>query len=153
MATTQAPAPTIANAGTTPATPRKLFVNLPVADLQRAITFFEALGFTFNRHFTDASGTCMLVGADAYVMLLTRERFGHFSGRPVPDPREVTGALYTIAVESRDAVDATVRAAVAAGGAPVGESQDHGFMYDWSFSDPDGHYWGVFWMDPSAIPA
>jgi hypothetical protein len=27
---------------------------------------------------------------------------------------------------------------------------DHGFMYGWSFQDPDGHLWEVFWMDPSA---
>ena len=32
---TQAPAPTIINAGNTPRTPRKLFVNIPVRDLQR----------------------------------------------------------------------------------------------------------------------
>ena len=93
------------------------------------------------------------VGADAYVMLLTRERFAGFSRRPVPDPRETTGALFTVAVESREAVDAMVHAAVAAGGAAVHEPEDHGFMYDWSFSDPDGHYWGVFWMSPDAMPA
>jgi predicted lactoylglutathione lyase len=29
------------------------------------------------------------------------------------------------------------------------EPQDHGFMYDWSFDDPDGHHWEVFWIDPA----
>jgi hypothetical protein len=38
-----------------PATPRKLFVSLPVRDLQRAITFYEALGFTFNPQATDVT--------------------------------------------------------------------------------------------------
>jgi hypothetical protein len=23
-------------------------------------------------------------------------------------------------------------------------------MYAWSFYDPDGHHWEVFWMDPKA---
>ena len=45
MSTTQAAAPTIKNPGTKPTTPHKLFVNIPVSDLQRSITFFEALGF------------------------------------------------------------------------------------------------------------
>ena len=72
MSTTQAAAPTIRNAGTKPTTPHKLFVNIPVSDLQRSITFFEALGFTFNRQFTDATATFMLVGEDGYFMLLTR---------------------------------------------------------------------------------
>ena len=30
--------------------------------------------------------------------------------------------------------------------------QDHGFMYGWSFYDPDEHHWEVFWMDPDANP-
>jgi predicted lactoylglutathione lyase len=152
MSTTQAPAPTITNAGTTPATRHKLFVNLPVGDLQRSITFFEALGFRFNRHFTDATGTCMLVGEDAYFMLLTRDRFAGFSGRPVGDPQVQTSALYALSVDSREAVDEMVRKAVAAGGAHAVDPQDHGFMYGWSFRDPDGHHFEVFWMDPAAIP-
>ena len=73
MSTTQAPAPTIRNAGFKPKVPHKLFVNIRVTDLQRSIEFFEALGFTFNLQFTDATATCMLVGEDAYFMLLTRE--------------------------------------------------------------------------------
>jgi len=52
--------PTIRNAATQPGTPRKLFVNIPVMDLQRSIDFFETLGFVFNPQFTDATATCML---------------------------------------------------------------------------------------------
>jgi uncharacterized protein len=149
--TTQAAAPTITNAGTKPATPHKLFVNIPVSDLQRSITFFEALGFTFNRQFTDATATCMLVGEDAYFMLLTRERFKEFSKRPVGNSRTETNALFAISVNSREEVDEVVKKAVAAGGSHAADRQDHGFMYGWSFYDPDGHHWEVFWMDPSAI--
>lgn len=151
MSTTQSPAPTITNAGTTPTTPRKLFVNIPVGDLQRAITFFEALGFTFNPQFTDPSATCMLVGEDAYFMLLTKERFTGFSKRPMGDPRTETNALFALGVNSREEVDAMVQKAVAAGGSHAVDPQDHGFMYGWSFYDLDGHHWEVFWMDPRAI--
>ncbi len=152
MTTAQAPVPTITNAASRPSTPRKLFVNMAVADLQRSIRFFEALGFQFNAHFTDAMGTCMLVGEDAYVMLLTPQRFAGFSHRPMVDATQQSEALFTVSVESREAVDAMVRTAVASGGAAAGQAEDHGFMYEWSFFDLDGHQWGVFWMDPSAIP-
>ena len=101
MSSTQAPAPTIRNPGNKPATSRKLFVNIPVADVQRSIDFFEGLGFTFNAQFTDAGGTAMLVGEDAYFMLLTHEKFASFSQRPVADPRQATGALFTLGVDSR----------------------------------------------------
>ena len=151
MTATQPTAPTITNPGTTPATPRKLFVNIPVADVQRSITFFEALGFRFNPQFTDASATCMLVGEDAYFMLLGPEKFASFTKRPAGDPARETSALFALGVESREAVDAMVRQAVAAGGSHALEPQDHGFMYGWSFYDLDGHHWDVFWMDPAAV--
>lgn len=152
MSTTQAPAPTIRNAATVPTTPRKLFVNIPVSDLQRSITFFEALGFSFNTHFTDATATCMLVGEDAYFMLLTRERFAGFAKRPQGDPAKETNALFSLSASSREEVNRIVKTAVAAGGSHAAEPQDHGFMYGWSFYDPDGHHWEVFWMDPNALP-
>jgi predicted lactoylglutathione lyase len=151
MSTAQAPAPTIRNAGTTPTSSHKLFVNIPVSDLQRSIEFFETLGFTFNPQFTDSTATCMLVGEDAYFMLLTKDRFTGFSQRALSDPRSATSALFAISVDSRQEVDAIVNKAIAAGGSPAVDPQDHGFMYGWSFRDPDGYHWEVFWMDPSAI--
>jgi predicted lactoylglutathione lyase len=149
--TTQAPAPTIRNAATKAVQPHKLFVNIPISDLQRSIEFFESLGFSFNAQFTDATATCMLVGEDAYFMLLTRDRFTGFGKRPAGDPRKETSALFAISVNSRAEVDATVKKAIAAGGSHAAEPQDHGFMYGWSFYDLDGYHWEVFWMDPSAV--
>lgn len=151
MSTGKPPAPTITNAGTKPTTPRKLFVNIPVEDLQRSITFFEALGFAFNPQFTDASAMCMLVGEDAYFMLLMRDRFVDFSKRPLPNLRETTGALFALTADSREAVDAMVHKAIAVGGSTAEPPQDQGFMYAWSFRDPDGYHWEVFWMDPAAV--
>ncbi|MGI8545746.1 MAG: VOC family protein [Gemmatimonadaceae bacterium] len=151
MSTTQAPSPTIKNAGTKPTTPHKLFVNIPVSDVQRSIEFFEALGFSFNPQFTDASATCMLVGEDAYFMLLNQERFTDFTKRSMSDPRKETNALFAVSVNSREEVDEMVRKAVAAGGSHAVDPQVHSFMYGWSFYDLDGHHWEVFWMDPSAI--
>jgi predicted lactoylglutathione lyase len=150
MTTPQAPAPSVTNAGSRPATPRKLFVSLPVSDLQRAITFYEALGFTFDPQATDAGATMMCIGEDAYAMLATRERFAALSPRSIADPRETISALLALSAGSRTEVDALVHQAVAAGGASGADQQDHGFMYEWSFYDLDGHGWGVFWMDPAA---
>ena len=153
MSTTeqQAPAPAIRNAGTTPTTPRKLFVNIPVSNVQRSIIFFESLGFTFNPRYTDATATAMLVGEDAYFMFLEQEKFASFSKRPIGDPRKETSHLLALAVDSRESVDTMVNQAVAAGGSHAMEPQDHGFMYGWSFYDLDGHHWEVFWMDPKAL--
>ena len=151
MTSTQTGAPRIRNAGTTPSTSHKLFVNIPVRDLQRSIEFFEALDFTFNRQFTDATSTCMLVGEEAYFMLVTREKFKDFAKRPFGDARKETTALFSISVNSRAGVDATVKKALAAGGTQVGNAQDLGFMCSAGFYDLDGHHWDVFWMDTAGI--
>ena len=152
MSTTQTPAPTIRNAGTKPLTTHKLFVNIPVNDLQRSIEFFESLGFAFNQQFTDATATCMLVGEDAYFMLLTRDRFAGFARRPVGDAATETNATFALSVDSREAVDAMVEKAIAAGGSHAAEPQDHGFMYGHGYQDLDGHIWELVHMDPSAVP-
>lgn len=151
METSQAPAPTIKNAGTEPIKPRKLFVNIPVGDLQKSIEFFEGLGFAFNTQFTDASATCMLVGTDAYFMLMVRDRFQGFAKRPVSDSSKETAHLFALTLESREEVDSLFAKALASGGSKAADSQDHGFMYVQSFYDLDGHHWELFWMDPAAI--
>jgi len=45
-----------------------------------------------------------------------------------------------------------VRKALASGGAPSADKQDHGWMYGHGFQDPDGHLWEVAYMDMSALP-
>jgi uncharacterized protein len=128
-----------------------LFVNLPVRDLQRSITFFTGLGFTFNSQFTDDKAACMIVSEQAFVMLLVEERFRDFARKPISDAAATTAGLYALSVDSRAQVDEMVYAAFAAGGTPAADPQDHGFMYGWSFYDPDGHHWEVLWMDPQYV--
>jgi len=137
---------------TAPAHPgRMLFVNLPVTDVERSKAFFAALGFSFNPAFTDESTACMLIGEQAFVMLLDRERFAEFAKLPIADPTTHTLALYCFSVASRDEVDSVSAAALAAGGTEVDGAEDHGFMYSRSFYDLDGHGWQVMWMDPAAV--
>ena len=136
---------------TLPAHPgRMLFVNIPVADLERSKTFFARIGFSFNPAFTDETSTCMLVGEQAFVMLLTREKFAEFSKLPMADPATHALALYSFSVSSREEVDAVAEAALAAGGVEADGLEDYGFMCSRSFFDPDGHGWQVMWMDPVA---
>ena len=136
---------------TTPAhAGRMLFVNLPVADLERSKAFFAQLGFSYNPNFTDQTAACMLVGEHAFVMLLTREKFAEFAKLPLADPTTHTLALYCFSVSSRDEVDSVCAAALAAGATEADAAEDYGFMYSRSFYDLDGHGWQIMWMDPAA---
>ena len=55
---------------------RKIFVNLPVKDLKRSMSFFKELGFQFNPQFTDDTAACMVIEDDIYAMLLTHPSSG-----------------------------------------------------------------------------
>jgi uncharacterized protein len=130
---------------------RKLFVNLPVHDLKKSVEFFTRLGFQFDPRITDDKATCMILSEEAFVMLLVDERFKDFTSKQICDTRTATEALFCISAESRDAVDALVHGAIAAGGTHALKPMDHGFMYGWSFYDLDGHHWEVMWMDPASL--
>ncbi|MCA9682072.1 MAG: VOC family protein [Myxococcales bacterium] len=131
---------------------RQLYVNLCVADLPRAKSFFAALGFAFEPRFTNEQAACLIINDATYVMLLTESHFSGFSKRRICDTSTSTEVLLALSCESREAVDAMVATAVANGGSHAMDPQDHGFMYGWSFYDPDGHHWEVGWMDLSAVP-
>jgi predicted lactoylglutathione lyase len=129
---------------------RKLFINPAVRDLNRTKEFFTALGFTFNPKFTGSNAACMIVSEEGYVMLLMEPFFKGFTKREICDTQTHTEALIALSCSSREEVDEIVRKAIGAGGSHAMDPQDHGFMYGWSFYDPDGHHWEVFWMDPAA---
>lgn len=130
---------------------RKIFVNLAVDSLDASIDFFTRLGFTFDPRFTDEQATCMIVSDEAFVMLLAKERFKDFTTKALADASTHTEAILALSAESREQVDELVDTALGAGGQPAKEPMDHGFMYQRSFYDPDGHLWEVLWMDPSAL--
>lgn len=129
----------------------KIFVNLPVKDLNRSIDFFTRLGFTFNPQFTDETATCMVVSEDIFVMLLTHDKFKTFTPKEICDATKSTEVLVCLSLESREGVEEMVRKAVAAGGSTYNEPKDHGFMYAHGFQDLDGHIWELIYMEPSAL--
>ena len=57
--------------------------------------------------------------------------------------------MLCLSAGSREDVDALVDRAVLAGGRGL-RTEDHGFMYGRSWSDPDGHVWEVLWTEPRA---
>ncbi|SAI71606.1 Predicted lactoylglutathione lyase [Bordetella ansorpii] len=131
--------------------PKQIFVNLPVADLDRSVAFFTGLGFSFNPQFTDKNATCMIIGENIHAMLLVRDYFKTFCSKPVADASKATEVLIALNCDSRAEVEAMVEKALAAGGTAPRKAQDHGFMYQHGFDDLDGHAWEVFYMNPEAM--
>ncbi|MES2280272.1 MAG: VOC family protein [Pseudomonadota bacterium] len=134
--------------------PTQMYVSLPVKELDKTVAFFTALGFKFNAQFSNGKAACMIVNEGAsYVMLMAEPFFRTFTPRPVPDAKTTAAALISLSQNSREDVDAMVKKAIAAGGSTLNNPQDHGFMYEHDFEDPDGHLWGVMWMNPAHATA
>lgn len=130
---------------------KTIFVNLPVGDLARSDAFYRAIGAVKNEQFSDHSCSCIAFSDTIQAMLMTHDKYRHFTAKKIADPKATSLALLCLFVDSRQEVDDMIGKAKAAGGnldpAPV---DDFDFMYGRSFEDPDGHMWGVSWMDTEA---
>ena len=126
---------------------KMIFVNLPVADLDKAKAFYAALGFVNEPKFTDETAAAMQWSDTIVVMLLTHDKWKTFTTRPIPDTGS-SEVMLALSFDGKEEVDRITEVAGTNGGTtdpnPV---QDHGFMYGRSFLDLDGHIWETFWMD------
>ena len=128
----------------------QIFVNLPVKNLSKSVTFFTSVGFTFDPKFTDENATCMIVGENIFVMLLVESFFKTFTAKEICDTKKSTEVLVCLSYDSRQKVDELASKAVAAGVTSPRKPKDHGFMYQHGFEDVDGHIWELIYMEPSA---
>lgn len=129
----------------------QIYVNLPVADLERSKAFFTALGYGFNAEFTDDKAACLVLGENLYAMLLRRDFFAGFTAKPVVDAHQGTEVLVCLNCSSREAMDTLVSRAVAHGGRAPRPLVDHGFMVQHGFEDPDGHIWELVVMQAPPV--
>lgn len=129
---------------------RQIFINLPVKDLTRSVTFFTQLGFTFDPKFTDDNATCMIVADNIFVMLLVEGFFQTFTPKPICDASRSTEVLICLSCTSRAEVDDLVAKALAAGGTAPNPPKDYGTMYGHGFADLDGHIWELMFMEARA---
>jgi predicted lactoylglutathione lyase len=128
-----------------------IFVNLPVSDVAKSTEFYTGLGFTKNEQFSDVTTSSIVLSDTIVFQIMTQEKFKGFTNKSIIDAKTQVQALFALSRDSREAVDEIVNKALATGGAPAQDAQDHGFMYGWSFDDPDGHTIEVMWMDPAAL--
>jgi predicted lactoylglutathione lyase len=129
---------------------KMMFLNLPIANLQRSVEFFTALGFTFNPQFTDHETTCMIINDNTFVMLVENQKFEQFVNKPIAD-NSVTEAIFGFACESADEVRELAEKAFEMGARKVNDPEDIGFMFSWGFEDLDGHLWDLFYMNPEHV--
>jgi uncharacterized protein len=128
----------------------KIIVNLPTKDLEKAKSFYSALGFSMNPDFTDEDVACVVIRDEIQVMVMVESLFSRYTQRDVADATKVTETILALSVDSPEEVDDLVNKALAAGGSPVDQPDTHD-MHSRTFCDPDGHMWEVVWFDPAGL--
>jgi uncharacterized protein len=119
--------------------PTKLFVNLPVKDLERSKAFFTTLGFEFYGMTKDMAS--VVISEHTQVMLLSEPTFATYATRGVADAAENTEMILVLGLETRARVDELADKAVAAGASSAGAAREADGRYQRGFTDLDGHHW------------
>ncbi len=129
----------------------QIYVSLPVKNIEETKTFWTNIGFIVNEQITDEKAVCIIIADHIFVMFIIEEYFQTFSERPVPKD-DTTQVLVALAMNSREEVYQVVNKAVENGAYQHEEPQDHGWMYQNSFWDINGHGWNITFADPSQMP-
>ncbi|WP_353856282.1 VOC family protein [Bacillus sp. Bos-x628] len=126
---------------------KNVYINLPVKHVNTSRAFFEQLGFDFHQRFSNDQVACVIINERMIVMLISHKHFQFISEKQLVDARNASEIIMSLQVDTREEVNELMKKAIAAGGSPFKEKQDHDFMYGWGFQDLDGHLWEVFYMD------
>ncbi|WP_316634225.1 VOC family protein [uncultured Flavobacterium sp.] len=130
----------------------KIFLNLPVKDLNHSVSFFTNLGFSFNPQFTNDKGACLIVGKNISAMLLAEEFYKTFTNKEICNSETTNEVILSVQIESREKVDQIIENAIKNGGTEYDEAKDYGWMYYRSFFDLDGHHWEFSVINEDQIP-
>jgi len=125
--------------------PARLYiVTLGTRDMSVLRSFYRALGWPEVTS-SDDSWTGYLLGGVLLALFPVRDLTAE-AAPGSPDPTGWAGVTLACTVEGRDAVDATFRAAVAAGATPVAEATDRPWGGRSAFiADPEGNRWEITW--------
>lgn len=127
-----------------------LFVNLPIDDLARSVSFWTQLGFQFRDDTCTPDVGCLMLNDLVGVMLLENRSFHAFHGTA---PARGTEVILTISASGPDEVERLCAGAIQLGATAAGPRQSQPGMVAGAFRDLDGHIWEILWMKPDAAEA
>ena len=133
---------------------KQIYINLIVKDLQRATSFYEAIGFIKNSMFSNEQASCLVWSEEIMIMLLTTEFAKNFTdNKEIANPKKSVSAMYCISFNSKEDVDFFAEKAKIAGGRVYKNAfnEQHDFMYSFEVEDLDGYIWEPVYMNMSKL--
>ena len=95
---------------------KMIFINLPVADLDRSKIFYAAIGARNEPKFSNEQAAMMVLSDSIHVMLLKHDFYSTFTSKPIADAHASSQVLLAISADSPADVDVMVEKAGSAGG-------------------------------------
>ncbi|TRX38691.1 extradiol dioxygenase [Flavobacterium sp. ZT3R18] len=133
---------------------KKIWLNLPVKNVEKSKIFFTEIGFSFNEAHDTESMACMLVGENNFaVMLFEETQLESCIQNKITDTTLSSEMLISIDAQSIEEVDEfAIKVQNAGGNVFAKPAENQGWMYGCGFADLDGHRWNVLYMDMSKLP-
>ncbi|MEZ5545114.1 MAG: glyoxalase/bleomycin resistance/extradiol dioxygenase family protein [Lysobacteraceae bacterium] len=129
---------------------KQIYITLPVRDVEKAKTFYTALGYAIDPKFSGDNAACIVIGENICLMLSGHDFFKQLANKDVCDTSTHMQALFALVADSREQVDELLGKVLAAGGREAHEPEEYGFMYQRAFHDLDGHGFAVNCMTPQS---
>jgi uncharacterized protein len=136
--------------------PRIHVLTLGVADLERSLAFYRALGFesegVIGTEFPGGTAAMFELEGGLILALYGRQDLEHDANATFDAPGRGEFSIGHLVASGED-VDVVLAAAQSAGATLTEEPHDRPWgIYSGYFRDPDGHLWEVIW-NPRAAPA
>ncbi len=126
---------------------KQIFINLPVHNLEKSVSFYKAIGFSVYPLFTFDDQKCMAWGDEILVMLQSKRFSNTDSKAEIINPKEYITPSFSLPVDSREKVNEIVDSGLRAGGKEPNPMIEEGFMQVRTIEDLDGYRWGILFLD------
>lgn len=125
---------------------KELWINLPVANLERSRAFFTHIGIKVMEQQSDQMVGLLIGHHHVQLMLFPEETFKSFTQNALTDTNQSTAVLFSISIDSKEELDETIGKVKQAGGFVFGEPSERNGLYGAGFADLDGHRWNLLVM-------
>ena len=128
-------------------TPKKIWANLAVSDLERTTKFYTTLGIKANGTPNEQLTSFLFGDGNFIVHFFQKDVLKSFLKSELTDSQQSNEIIFTVSAESQEEVDSWAKEVEAAGGKVVSKPETFGEgYYGFVFADPDGHKFNVFFM-------
>lgn len=126
---------------------KQIFINLPVENLERSVSFYKAIGFSEYPLFTFEDQKCMAWSNEILVMLHSKAFSNTGTKKQTINPDGYLKSSFSLPVESLDKVNDIVESGIKAGGKETNPMIEEAYMLVRTIEDLDRHSWGILYLD------